>query len=131
MLITTEVLRKHKGCEQGIKYIERFYPEGAEIMTLIRDRHINKEFLHWGREHLSVTDEELAAYCEVCRIVNTDGFWYSQDVRDSKYVIKSKNVEGSTSIFESNDIVDSTDVVGGENIEYSHQIFYSHIQRQN
>lgn len=125
MLITTELLRKHKGCEQGIKYIERFYPEGAEIMTLIRDRHINKEFLHWGREHLSVTDEELAAYCEVCRIVNTDGFWYSQDVHDSKYIVKSKNIEGSTSIFESTDIIDSTDVVGSESIEYSHQIFYS------
>ena len=125
MLITAELLRKYKGCEQGIKYIERFYPNGAEMIDIIRDRHINKEFLHWGREHLTHTAEELEAYCEACKIVNTDGFWYSVDVSDSKSVVKSKNVQNGIGIFGSTDVAYSTDIVNSENVTNGHQIFYS------
>lgn len=125
MLITAELLRKYKGCEQGIKYIERFYPNGAEMIDIIRDHHINKEFLHWGREHLTHTAEELEAYCEACKIVNTDGFWYSVNVSNSKSVVKSKNVQNGVGIFGSTDILDSDDIVNSENVTNSHQIFYS------
>ena len=125
MFLTIEILKKLNACEQGIKYIERFYPNGAELIDIINDKHISKEFLHWGREHLTVNNEELKAYCKACRIENTEGYWYSQDVRDSKYVVKSKDVENSASVFESMDIKDSTDIVGSENIESAHQIFYS------
>ena len=125
MLITTELLQKYKGCEQGIKYIERFYPNGAEMIDIIRDRHINKEFLHWGREHLTHTAEELEAYCEACKIVNTDGFWYSVNISDSKSVVKSKNVQNGIGIFGSTDVAYSTDIVNSENVTNGHQIFYS------
>lgn len=125
MFITAELLRKHKACGPGLRYIERFYPNGAEMIDIIRDRHISKDFLHWGREFLTSNDEELAAYCEACKIINTEGFWYSVNVSDSKYVVKSKNVSSSSSVFESIDIQNSTDVVDSENVEDSHQIFHS------
>ena len=125
MYITADLLRKYKGCEQGIKYIERFYPEGAEMIDIIQDRHINKEFLHWGREHLTHTPDELAAYIKACRIINTDGFWYSQDVRDSKYVVKSKDVESSIGVFESTDVKSSNDIINSESILDSKQVLYS------
>lgn len=90
MFITVELLKKYKACDNGIKYIDRFYPNGVEMIDVIRDRHIPKEMLHWGREFLTHSEEELVAYMQACNIVNTEGYWYSQDVRDSKYVIKSK-----------------------------------------
>ena len=55
MFIAPEMLRAHGACDQGIRYIERFYPYGAEAIDIIRDRHISKEFLHWGRENLNLT----------------------------------------------------------------------------
>lgn len=58
MFITADILREYEACGPGLKYIERFYPNGAEMIDLIRDRHIHKSFLHWGREHLTVTEEE-------------------------------------------------------------------------
>ena len=125
MLITAEVLRQHNACEQGIKYIERFYPNGAEMIDIIRNKHINKEFLHWGREHLTNNEEDLAAYCVACGIENSEGFWYSQKVSNSKYVIKSNNIKDSTSVFYSTDVSNSTDIADSENVENSHQVFYS------
>ena len=55
MFIAPEMLRAHGACDQGIRYIERFYPYGAEAIDIIRDRHISKEFLHWGRENFNLT----------------------------------------------------------------------------
>lgn len=125
MFITVDILRKLNACEQGIKYVERFYPEGVNMIDIIRDRHINKEFLHWGREYLTSTPEELAAYCEACGIINSEGYWYSQNVRDSKYVIKSKDVDKSKSVFESKNIIGCQDIVNTDDAENSSQIFYS------
>lgn len=125
MFVTTDLLRKYNACKQGIKYIERTYPNGAEMIDIIRDKHIPKEMLHWGRKYFTNTQEELDAYCEVCKIVNTEGYWYSQNVRNSKYVVKSKDVNNGIGIFESNDVSDSIDVVSSENILDCKQVFYS------
>ena len=125
MFITSEILRKYKACKHGIEYFEQNYPNGAELFELIGDKNIPKEMLHWGREHLTHSEEELEAYRIACRIENTEGFWYSQDVRDSKYVIKSKDVATSISVFESTDIVDSIDIVSSENIMNCKQVFSS------
>lgn len=125
MFITVEILKQHKACEQGIKYIERFYPNGAEMIDIIRDRHINKEFLHWGRENLIVGEEDQKAYAKACNITNSEGYWYSVNVHNSKYVANSKNVHESTSVFGSEDITKGKDIVSSDNIEASTQIFYS------
>ena len=125
MFITIDTLRRLKACDQGIKYFERFYPNGAEMIDVIRDRHINKEFLHWGREFLTTNEEEIEAYCVACDIINSEGFWYSQNIHDSKYVVKSKKVNNSISVFESEEVNNSKDIVGSENIDDCAQVFYS------
>lgn len=125
MLITAELLRKYGACDQGIRYIERFYPNGAEMIDIIRDKHIPKEMLHWGRTKFTHSSEELEVYAQVCNIINTESYWYSQDVCDSIYVVKSKNVKNSKSVFGSSDVVYSTDVVDSDGIEKSQQVFYS------
>lgn len=125
MFITANDLREYKACEQGIKYIERFYPDGAQLIDIICDRHINKEFLHWGREHLTTTEEEMNAYREACKIVNTKFFWQSENVKDSNFVVRSKDVTESRGVFESVDVTKGVDIVGGDGINESEQIFYS------
>lgn len=125
MLITTELLRKYNAYEQEIKYIEQFYPNGIEMIDLIKDKNIDEEFLHWVREYLIHNDEELAAYCASCNIINTESYWYSQDVKDSKIVIKSKKIEKSTGVFNSEEVLNSTDIVGSDNVENCSQVFYS------
>ena len=125
MFITADLLRKHQACEQGIRYIERFYPNGAEMIDIIRDKHISKDFLHWGREYLTNGPEELAAYCESCNITETEGFWYSVNIHNSKYIVKSKDVKDSRGVFESSNVINCKDVVNTDDVENSSQIFYS------
>lgn len=125
MFLTVDILRRLNACEQGVKYIERFYPNGAELIDIINDRHINKDFLHWGREYLTVNSTELEAYKTVCGIVNTPIFWYCVDVVDSNHVVHSKQVKNSIGVFNSIEVSDSSDIIHGENVRESHQIFYS------
>ena len=125
MLITTELLRKYKACEQGIEYIQRFYPNGAEMIDIIHDPNIDKEFLYWGRKNLTHSAEEFDAYCHTCNIVNTDCHWCSYNLHDSNFIVESHDIENSERIFESNDIEHSFDVVASESISNSSQIFTS------
>lgn len=125
MLITGELLKQYDACESGIKYIERFYPQGAEMIDIIRDRHIAKDFLHWGREHLAHSTEELKAYCESCSIVNSNDFWYSTNIENSRFIVKSKEIKNSERVFYSSDVENSLDIVHGETVEDSAQIFSS------
>jgi hypothetical protein len=125
MFVTIDVLESRGACKEGIAYIERFFPEGAEMVDIIRARHISKEFLHWGREHLDPTESDIEAYCEVCNIVNTKNHWYSVNVSDSDRVVKSSDVHGSYGVFGSTSIKDSFDVVASDSIENSKQIFHS------
>ena len=89
------------------------------MIDIIRDIHIPKEMLHWGREHLTHTPEELAAYFTACDVINSDGLWYSQNIRDSKYVIKSTEVTNCVGVFESTNIENSSDIVNSENVNDS------------
>ena len=125
MLITAELLERYGACERGVEYVRHFYPNGASMIDIINDKNVEKEMLHWGRTKLSHSDEELAAYCKACGIVNSEGFWYSIDVRDSKNVIKSKGVERCERVFYSNDVTNSFDVVNGDFVDDSSQIFTS------
>ena len=125
MFVTAEILKAKGACGAGVKYIERFYPNGAELVEIINDRHIPKEFLHWGRQYLTVTEDELKTYCTACKIVNSEGYWYSQDVRDSKYVVQSKNIKSSSFVYNSTDVETSMDVFAGEEVQDSSQIFNS------
>lgn len=125
MFLTLDTLKRLGACGQGVKYFERFYPNGVEVIDIIGDRHINKEFLHWGRKHLDLTPEELQAYDKACRIENTEGYWYSLDVKNSKYIIKSKNIEGCIGVFSSSDVSNSRDISASDSVSDSSQIFYS------
>lgn len=125
MKITIDLLKKHGACEQGLRYIERFFPNGAEVVEVIFARHISKEFLHWGREHLTLNAEEVAAYEQVCGIKNSGGCWYSTDVENSERVIHSARISNSTGVFRSSDVMMGRDIVESETIEESEQIFCS------
>ena len=125
MFITANLLKKISACDQDIHCFERFYPDGAELINVIRDCHVSKEFLHWTREFLINNTEEMAAYCAVCDIVNTTGFWYSANVHDSMYVAKSTKVKNSRSVFESIGVSNSFDIVNSDEVSDSKQIFYS------
>ena len=127
MFITADILRKYKACEQDIKYIERFYPNGAEMIDIIRDRHINKDFLHWGRKTFTTSEEEFFAYCQACKIVNSENFWNCQEISNSKNIIQSRCIESSKGVFNSEDIRHSTDICDSSFVQNSHQVFVSSI----
>lgn len=125
MFLTTDILRQHQACDDGIRYIERFYPNGAELIDIIKDHHISKDFLHWGRKTFTVNEEEFAAYCVACKIVNSEGFWNSQNVVDSRNIINSKAIQLSQNVFNSEEISDSIDVVNSKIVSNSKQVYAS------
>ena len=95
------------------------------MIDIIRDKHIPKEMLHWGRTKLTHSPEELEAYAQACNIINTECYWYSQDVHDSNYIVKSRQITKSIGVFGSNEVTNSHDIADSESVLDSVQIFGS------
>ena len=127
MVVTAELLSNFTGIEKIVPYFEKMYPNGASLIDIINTKNINKQFLHWLKEHFSFSERELRAYAEACCIHNCDGYWYSENAINSTYVIHSKNVQDSRGVFHSTDITKSTDVVNCESVDNCTQVFFSNM----
>lgn len=122
MKVTIEELEKYKACSEGIEWMKKFYPDGAEIATIIKDPRVTFQILHWGRKFLPVSQEEIELYLKKCKIEGSRFVWDSNDIKNStvvvesedisgsEYVKNSKNVEGSRHVFDSHHVTDSQDV---------------------
>ena len=122
MFLTVDILKERRACEQGIHFVEKFYPNGVELSEIIQNKHIPKEFLHWGFSHLDATNEEIKLYEKVLDITNTTGYFESEKVSDSQQVRFSSEIENSKDIYRSKKIKNSCSIYSSNNVEYSSNI---------
>ena len=102
-MITAQDLIKHKANQHGVDYIQRFYPEGAEIADLLKDKHISKEFLHWTRLNFPYTEEEKTMYEARMNIIGSENLFYSDEIFNSSLNSSESSVKSiCTSFFLSN-----------------------------
>lgn len=127
MFLTNEILEKHDACAVGKKWFNRYFPEGAEMLDIIKSPKANIAFLHWGFENLTATQEELEAYWDKLNITNCDRATIikSHNVDSSDTVIRSQDVSGGSYIFSSKKIKKSNIVANSATVENSHNIFES------
>lgn len=152
MYITVDLLQKHGACGVGLKWFERTFPNGAEIIEVINHKYVTPHFLHWGYVNLPITEGERILYrnklCINCgeynytiyesdniskcsyithshNIENSQYVFYCDDVINSNNILKSKNVENSFQIYESEFVYDSHHILKGKNITNSQEIICS------
>ena len=128
MYITKETLERYGACGSGLKWFERTFPNGAEIIDVINHKYADKHFLHWGFINLATTEEEKEAYRKKLKI-NCGNANYSicssDNVAGCSYVIHSSYVDGCEHVFYSNDVKDSNDILRSNNVENSKLIYGS------
>ena len=128
MYITKDKLERYGACDQGLKWFERTFPNGAEIIDIINHKYADKSFLHWGFATLPTTDEEKAAYREKLKIdCGNDNYsiYESDNISKSKYVTYSSNVRDSEFIFHSKEVENSTSILHSDTVENSNRIYGS------
>ena len=127
MFLTNEILEKYDACTVGKKWFNRYFPEGAEILDIIKSPKANIAFLHWGFENLTTTEEEREAYWDKLNITNCDRTTIikSHNVNSSDTVIRSQDVSDSSYIFSSKKVQNSEVIANSTGIENSHNVFES------
>lgn len=125
MFLTIDILLKRGACEPGIKFFERHYPNGAELIDLINNRLVTSDFLHWGYLHLDPNEEEIAAYWKRLDVDDPSTIFCSERVKNSYNVTNSSDVENSHSVYYSKKIKRSSVIQSGDNVEDSTNIFNS------
>ncbi len=122
MFVTKEILEKYNACESGKKLFDRLYPNGVEINTLLDNRHIPLEVLHWGAEFLPVSDNELEKYYKRINVINCEDCQKSYNIQESKHIYRCSNVENSEFVKLSSNIVRSNHITNCQHIEKSELI---------
>lgn len=125
MFLTNEILEKHDACAVGKKWFNRYFPEGAEMLDIIKSPKANIAFLHWGFENLTATQEELEAYWDKLNITNCDRATIikSHNIDSSDTIIRSQDIGHSEYVFSSKKIKNSNIIVNSTTVENSHNIF--------
>lgn len=119
MFITVDLLKKYSACETGIRFVERLYPNGVEILDLLKNKHVPPEILHWGAQFLPVSPEERKKYEEYVEINTSANCERSEKVFDSANVYYSHNVKNSNFIKFCRDIRNCDDITSTENADSS------------
>lgn len=131
MFITLDLLKERKACKEGILFFQKYYPNGADTLTLLSDERLPKDFFHWAYLHIGYdNDQELAkqerqAFEQILDIHNSTQIFNSQQVKDSDNISKSIKVEHSQYVYQGVDIQNSHHITNSKRVTNSDNIFSS------
>ena len=127
MFLTADIVREKGACDAGIKWMERYFPEGGELKDVISHERCPELFLHWGYNYLPANEEERRVYwdrmhvnCQKPRTIND-----SKEVDNSECVFMGKKVKNSSQVSSSKEVSDSSIIQASKNIEKSKRVFNS------
>lgn len=128
MFITVDTLKQNGACQAGIKWFERHYPNGGELIDVLRNPKVDTTMLHWGYTHLSSTEEEKAIYREKLGIDCGDynnTIYLCENVKNSQFITHSKDVVNSTYVFHCEGVENSNSISSSQSVRNSSQIFHT------
>ena len=125
MYLTKEKLNEVGACERGVQFFDKHFPNGVELIDIIKMRHLPKYYLYWGYDTFELTANELNAYEEVLNIRDSEMVVCSHDVNHGSVVSHSEEVRDSKWVFYSEGIEDSECIHNSQNVDTSQGIFQS------
>lgn len=126
MKITRELLEKYEACKDGIEFLDKFYPDGAEALQIAEEHELPLEMLHFARQFFNLDEKELQKYSELCEVdEDCTNVWRSSKVYASKNISSSININESNFVYDSTNVFRSSDVYSSEEVEESHNVFGS------
>lgn len=119
MYLRPEDLLKYGGCYQGYSFMSRYYPDGVELVEIMKHKYMTDEFLHFGFDNFDTSDEEKALYYELLNIKcdNLPSIYHCRDVENCYLVSRSQRISNSTNIKNSADVNHSEYVVSCDSVE--------------
>lgn len=127
MFLTTDILIKRASCIEGVEFLDKHFPNGAELIDIINYRFTPTEFLHWGYLHLNPNKEEIEAYWNRLKVDTSarSSIYESDNIAGGSYISCSSHITNSDYIFSSKEVKDSNSILSSSYIEHSKQIVNS------
>lgn len=128
MFVTLEILKQRNACPAGIKWFERHFPEGGELVDIMQHPKIDLATLYWGYAHLAGTEEEKQMYFKRLNIdcgSFNETIYQSNNIQDSQYITNSQSVNNSKFVFYGDEVENSSNILQSKNIEDSECIYGS------
>ena len=127
MFLRPEDLLKYGSCYQGYSFMSRYFPDGVELTELMQHKYMTDEFLHFGFDNFTTSDEEKELYYRLLNIQvdNPASIYHCRNVNNSYIVAQSKDVTNSSHIKDCSDIDKGYYIMSSDNVENSQKIAFS------
>lgn len=126
MQITVNQLLQCNACDEGMVYFVKKYGEGpVDIVTLIQDKEMPKDFKYWGAENFILSKEEQDLYNKEMNVVDSNYVYQSSNITNSGNIVKSEKVDNSGFVYYSKNITDGRIIVGSSYIDGGESIYRS------
>lgn len=127
MFVTIDILKRAGACQEGIDWMNKHYPNGAEMVDIIQHKEMPLSLLHWGKDRLDYSKAEEEAYWERVGVDKTSRpYCYSSEKVEKGYMIsKSSNVTNSQYVTNSRKVIDSDTVTNSIQVQSGEFIYSS------
>ena len=122
MKITAEILKQWGGNPSpDIKEPVEF----LDVLNSPKVPRFSPDFLHYIRSYYRLSPEEFEAYCNYFEIVNSENFWYSEDITNSKNTFNSYGITNSVCVRNSSQVQNAIDVYNSQFVNKANDIAHS------
>lgn len=127
MFLTDKILIQHGACGMGLKWFQRHFPNGAELIDVINHPKVDRHTLHWGMSNLNTSQEEREAYYKklAINVDNLSTVYECDNIEGGEYITRSSHIKNSSYVFSCKEVSDSNNISASDSIERSHQVFNS------
>lgn len=127
MFLTDKILIQHGACGMGLKWFQRHFPNGAELIDVINHPKVDRHTLHWGMSNLNTSQEEREAYYKklAINVDNLSTVYECDNIEGGEYITRSSRIKNSSYVFSCKEVSDSENISASDNVERSHQVFNS------
>ena len=119
MYLRPEDIVPYGPCFESYSFMSRYFPNGGELVDIMRHKYMADHFLHWGFDNLDANEEERALYYELLNIKcdNLASIYHCRDVENCYFVTRSQRISDSTNIKDSTDINHSEYIASCDSVE--------------
>lgn len=127
VLITPKLCERLGAKDTWISFMKDHHPGGFTFDDVYtrKLRHLPYGFIHFMYNKLPMTSEDKAKYIELCKIVNSTGFYSCYDINGCRNIADSKFCLNSSSVFDSSHVELSDHIFKSKEITNSQKVFNS------
>lgn len=131
MWIDHEMLKGLGACKEGLKFFDKHFSHGVEMIEFLSLKHIPPDIIWWGYDHIgfdscpSLADQEYKLYEQALNIVDSKYHYHCYQLQGCEIVGNSHHIKNSNFVWDSSFIENGDNISDSANVKNGCEVYHS------